>query len=511
MNPFFTVDGKPFFVIGGQTHNSSAYNRESLSQALAALKTYNGNTLEAPIYWGQVEPREGTYHFETLDGLVQTARENNLKLVLLWFGTWKNGCMEYTPSWVKSDPQRFRRVVTPTGEDTWVLSSHCKANLQADRKAFCRLMERLKQIDGSQKTVIAVQVENEPGILGSARDFSSEAEAEFRAEVPAAARAALAPGRPAGNWETLFGEDAAEIFTAWSIASYIDQIAEAGKQIYDLPLYVNVWLRENGWRLPGLSFPSGGAVSNRLDLWKAAARHINLIAPDIYVENREQYRSICTAYARKDNPLFVPESGHGVANAMNLFEAAADFGVTGYAIFGIETLLTHDGSPRPEALQVIESMRCLGAAAPLLVRYHGTGKIHAVTQQEFLPEQILEFGAYHGRVDFDLNRTWTDYSLRGASESQRGRGLIIEAGPREFYLTGGGFRLTLKARSGDKKIAGKTIDFLETRLSRYLSVEEGHFTPAGEWVTDKTRNGDEIDSGVWVHPSVGVVRVLLTE
>jgi beta-galactosidase GanA len=163
----FYVNGRPFFPLGGQVHNSSAYTLLGLDTAWKALEALHANTAEIPVYWEQVEPREEEYDFHQIDDLLTAARQRELKLVLLWFGTWKNGMMKYTPEWVKDNPQRFRRVTTPDGVSIAVLSPHGGATWEADCRAFCALMRHLKDQDENEQTVIAVQVENEPGTLGS--------------------------------------------------------------------------------------------------------------------------------------------------------------------------------------------------------------------------------------------------------------------------------------------------------------------------------------------------------
>ena len=363
MNNLYRVANRPFFILGGQVHNSSAYRLQDLEPAWKALELLHANTAEIPVYWEQVEPQEGVFDFTNLDQIITAARERGLRLVVLWFATWKNGSMQYAPSWVKNNPGRFQRVKAPAGNLLWVLSSHCQENLEADRRAYCALLSHLKLVDGDQGTVIALQIENEPGILGAARDYNPEAEREFKARVPAELLTNLkrspvesplrfaweqAGARRGGSWETVFGEQAPEYFSAWSIAGYINQLALAGKQIYPLPVYVNVWLGENGWWLPGESYPSGGAVSWVLDLWKWAAPDIDLIAPDIYLQDSDAYRSVCSVYSRPDNPLFIPESGGTLSNAVNLFEAIADFNAVGYAVFGIESLLGIESQLKPE-------------------------------------------------------------------------------------------------------------------------------------------------------------------
>jgi beta-galactosidase GanA len=337
----FTVDGKPFFPLGGQARNSSGYNDAESETAFRAVELIGGNTLEIPVYWDQVEPQEGAFDFASVDALLASARRHGLKLVLLWFGTWKNGDMDYAPAWVKTNPARFHRVISPSGKDCWVLSSHCAANFEADHRAFVALCDHLKAVDGVEGTVIAIQIENEPGILGSDRDYGPDGQADFERPVPAELIAAMrtagrgqafdlwraAGQRASGSWVELFGAAAGELMTAWSIATYIDRLAEAGKAILDVPMYINVWLGEGGWKLPGETYPSGGAVGRVLDIYKWCAPHVDLIAPDIYVADSRGYEAICALYARGDNPLFVPESGPGGANAWNIFRALADYDV----------------------------------------------------------------------------------------------------------------------------------------------------------------------------------------
>ena len=180
MTQVFTADGKPFFPIGAQACNSSGNNEAEWATAFKAIEILHGNTLEIPIYWEQIEPQEGHFDFSVVDDLLFHARLQEIKLVLLWFATWKNGKMNYAPAWVKTDPQRFRRVVTPSGKQIFVLSSHCPANFAADCSAFSALCAYLKDVDGADHTVIALQVENEPGILGCDRDYGRDGDADFQ-------------------------------------------------------------------------------------------------------------------------------------------------------------------------------------------------------------------------------------------------------------------------------------------------------------------------------------------
>jgi hypothetical protein len=522
----FTVNNKPFFILGGQVHNSSGYTKETLETAYQAIKLLKANMIEIPVYWERIEPSEGKFDFSELDLVIMTARAAQVRLVLLWFATWKNGSMQYAPEWVKADPQRFWQVTTHAGNSLWVLSSHCPATLEADRKAFCTLLEHLKTVNEDQ-TIIGIQIENEPGILGAVRDYGPAAEAEFAGAVPTDLLSKLPLSKPgpvhtawegmgcpsSGAWAEVFGEKAPEFFTAWSIARYTDRLAEAGKAVYNLPMYVNVWLGENGWHLPGGSYPSGGPASQALDIWKWATAHIDLIAPDIYIEPEDAYNAICQSYAREDNPLFIPESGSGLSNALNLFVAIARHHTVGYAVFGIESLLAADGSVRPECRPLVESFQCAAAALPLIEKFHGTGLIHAVAQREFQGEQLFDFGDYLGMAQFGKLESWPFYDFRHRPDGapQRGRGLIFTPNAREFFLVGAGYRLLLRKKLSDRQEFSRPHDRFDAPLTHYLRVEEGHFDAEGNWHIDRYRNGDEITGGLWVAPDVGVVHAILAD
>ncbi len=526
----FQVDGKPFFPLGGQVHNSSGYNLAELETAWKALEAMDANTVEIPVYWCQIEPEEGQFDLSVLDDLLQGARDHGLKLILLWFGTWKNGQIVYAPNWVKGNPERFRRVISAAGYPLGVLSSECRATFEADRRAFSALMQAIRERDATEKTILAVQVENEPGILGSDRDYSPEATATFHAPVPPelVSQVAQHPGTPvhhawqaagareAGSWPELFGPHAGEFMTAWQIAHYIDGIAAAGKAVYPVPMTINVWLGEGGRRLAG-EYPSGGAVAKVLDIYKWFTPHIDIIAPDIYAASSEGYRFECEAYRRPDNPLFVPESGRAGSNARHMFYALGRYDAIGYFAFGIESMLDEEGNLLPESAPVAASFRAARLAIPLLLEHQGTGRIHAVVEEEHAAEQYLDLEGYIGVVrylDADMPYPRGYLSPRPASREaiERARGLVIEAGPHEFYLVGGPFRVLFKRKPApDAELTpAAAAQLLADELPDYYLVEEGYLDEDGKWHAQHWRNGDEVAGGVWTDLRSGLVRVIMT-
>src|SRR5438270_12145043 len=126
------VEGKPFLVIGGERHNSSESSLDYMRAIWERLVALNRNTVLAPVSWELIEPEEGVFDFTLVDGLIQDARRHGLRLIFLWFGSWKNGMSSYIPLWVKQDYHRFPRIKLRDGQTVEVLSTLAEANWQAD-------------------------------------------------------------------------------------------------------------------------------------------------------------------------------------------------------------------------------------------------------------------------------------------------------------------------------------------------------------------------------------------
>ncbi|HEY0780063.1 MAG TPA: beta-galactosidase, partial [Gemmatirosa sp.] len=275
------VDGHPFLMLGAQVNNSSNYPA-MLPRVWPTIRALHANTVEVPVAWEQLEPVEGRFDFSFVDTLVQQARANRVHLVLLWFGTWKNTGPSYAPEWVKTNGQRFPRMRTRDGHTHYVLSPHGRATLDADKRAFVQLLQHLRDIDPGH-TVIMVQPENEVGSYGNPRDFSPAAQRLFDGSVPGELVRAL--GRSPGTWSAVFGARADQAFNAWYTARYIDEIAAAGKAVLNLPMYCNASLSSPFTEAGAEGTASGGPNWNVIAIWKAAAPHIDVVAPDIYTRD----------------------------------------------------------------------------------------------------------------------------------------------------------------------------------------------------------------------------------
>lgn len=351
------VDGEPYLALAGELKNSSSSSASYMADKWHELKDAGLNTVIGVLTWEQIEPREGEFDFANVDKLISAARDEGLKLVLIWMGSWKNGITSYDPVWVKSDTERFGLAMTKDGLSLPILSTQSLAARDADARAYAATMRHIRETD-SAHTVIMMQMENEVGLHGSTRDFSPEAVKAFEGDVPAALIEYLtanedsllpetldawtaAGKRTSGSWQDVFGtgDRADEFFMAWSYASYMDAIAAAGKAEYDIPVYVNAWIVQPEDSHPG-DYPSGGPQAQCHDIWRAAAPHIDILSPDIYLAD---YPSILRMYARSGNPVFVPESKGGLSGAANAAFTFGEMCGIGYSPFGVDNMTGADG------------------------------------------------------------------------------------------------------------------------------------------------------------------------
>lgn len=504
------VDGTPYLMLGGQINNSSAWPG-LLPKVWEAAANLHVNTIEAPIYWEQLEPQPDHFDYSMVDMLVHQAREHHVHLVLLWFATWKNGSQHYSPEWVKLDMARFPREISPKGEAMDILSPHSDNNLHADIHAFTALMRHLKMIDGAEHTVLLIQVENEPGTYGTNRDYSPAAQQLFNGPAPAALVTAM--HKSPGTWQQVFGADADESFAAWSISHYIDQVAAAGKAEYPLPMYVNVALRDpdDPHARAGANYPSGGGSYNMLDVWKATAHNVDIVAPDIYLSGDAKYRKLLALYGRPDNALFVPETANG-PNAARYFFSVLGAGGIGFSPFGIDRTrpfipptapVTVPGVPvgfvdptvPPPVNPLAAEYELFAPMVREIARLNFDGKLQTAVEEKGTPVETLDFGHWHARVSYGLNPFgWSNNPAPGNAEPI-GRVLVAQLGPNEYLVTGFHARI-------DFETAGRHREFLR--------VEEGHYED-GKWQFLRIYNGDQTDYGLNFTDEPRVLRVTLHE
>ena len=502
----FLVDGKPFIMLGGQVGNFSALP-DRMERARDSFRAMNLNTVEYPVYWNVIEPAEGRFDFSGFDQILRGIRAQGLRAVILWFGTWKNGAMDWTPNWVKADPARFPRVIGPGGKPIRVLSPHSRANLEADRKAYVAMMRHLREIDEADRTVIMVQVENEPGLLGSPRDYSAESNRLFAGPVPEKLAAALK--RRPGSWKDVFGREAEEAFSAYAVSGYINEVAAAGKAVYPLPTYVNVWNGGHGtndnWERfdrPGETYPSGGAVSHMLDLWKANAPSIDAIAPDIYHQSPLTYLKILSAYSRPDNPSLIVETGRGIA-CRAFFYAIADYSAIGFGPFGVDGA---GGGLRPDMAAVAADFRLFQSTIPVIADLQGTPHLKAAVEETGIGARNLIFGKYDVLVRFSPPArapagTIAEPAAAAPSEPSA-RVMVAELGPDEFLVMG-----------FDSSVEWRPAQGSDYTAAQFLEVEEGVYEN-GAWkrtVLGSTSQGDYTGPAVRLPAQGALMRVNLMQ
>jgi hypothetical protein len=492
------VEGRPYLILGGQIHNSSAWPSE-LPQVWKSLASLHANTVEAPVYWEQIEVRPGQFDFANVDQLVGGAREHNMHLVLLWFGTWKNGNMHYVPEWVKTNPKRFPRMIKADGEPIDVLSANSRANLEADKTAFVALMHHLKALDADEHTVLLVQIENESGGIGSVRDFSPEANAAFAGQVPADLLAVVQ--KQAGPWSHVFGSEADEIFQAYYQAHYVNEIAAAGKAEFTIPLYINVWisyppaeLPERRIPIPGIQYPSGGAVQKFVGLWRALAPSVDMIGPDIYTRDSDLVQEIMRTYHRPDNPLWIPETGRNDNFAKFLFYALRD-GAIGFSPFGVDqkgwnSLEDEMGKAHARNFALLEPM------SREIARLNFEGQLKTSVEEPGQARQELDFGPWQATVSYGFPQH--DGRRPPGTNDAHGASLVAQLGPDEFLVTG-----------VDASVSFHEPGRLPGLRMQILTAEEGSYEN-GVWKRARLWNGDETDRGLNFHQEQpAVVRIRL--
>jgi len=501
------VDGEPFLMLGMQANNSSNYP-DTLKKVWPSFEKLHANTLEIPVAWEQIEPVEGKFDFSYVDTLLQQAREHDARLVLLWFGTWKNNAPHYTPAWVKLNNERFPRVMTKTGDTLNSLSPLGKNTLEADKKAFLELMTHLKKVD-EKNTVIMVQVENEPGTWGADRDYSAMANKVFNSPIPAELVKKI--GVASGSWPEVFGKDADEFFHAYYIAKFCEELAAAGKAIKPLPMYANVALRDpfnpSFWE-------KGGATDNVIHIWKAAAPHLDAVAPDIYNPDHKTVLKWLAQYGGKNNPLFVPEIGNSQPYARYFFDTLGNGGI-GFAPFGmddtdyvnyplgankyddetIENFAQHYRVIAPmmrEWARLSFENNVWGFSEPLDAEAvkKMTAKPDATKEEKEAASkkiaealtQTIDLGKWNAEVTYGRPMFFT--SPPAGNDVASGGALIAQLGENEYLVT------AFKARVEFKPSA-------EIKDSKYMidRIEEGHYE-SGKWVMERVWNGDQTDWGL---------------
>jgi len=546
------VDGKPYLAMAGELSNNAATSLENMDTIWPKLVAGNLNTALIGVTWAQFEPVEGQYNYVQLDGVIAKARENHMHVILIWFASWKNGTSSFAPYWVKKDYQRFPRIQINDGKTVSMsgplelLSTFGDATRDADAKAFGALMKHVGEVDGTQHTVLMVQVENEVGVLRDTRDRSPAANRAYAGQVPAklmqyleAHKDSLIPEfrdvwaangyKKSGTWEEVFGPGkpadvvipiqttsppisalehenswqslhwpSDEIFMAWNYANYVEKVVEAGKAAYNIPMFVNGWLQQPNHAWPG-TFPSGGPLPEVHDLWRAGAPSIDILAPDLYLE---YFDEVCQRFTRNGNPLFIPETSTNPANAI---VAVGKYNTIGFSPFGI------DGN-RPIGADLSGTYSMLEQLAPMILARQGTDAVTAVRMVQGEDPKKVSLGNYTMTFTYTGRTTRLPPQPRGQNVASppppgtaanpteaplEAAAVIISTGPDEYYFGGGGMRVDFTANMPGPGNVGLG------------DVQEGKFVDGKFVVTRQIAGDDDAQGEILVLRPNNIVRVTL--
>lgn len=492
------VDGKPFLVLGGELGNSTSSSLDYMRPFWPKLVSLNLNTLLVPVYWELIEPAEGKFDFSLVDGLIQEARRHQLRLVPLWFASWKNSMSCYAPAWVKKDQRRFPRSQDAAGQGMEILSPFSKENVEADARAFAAFMRHLREVDGRDHTVIMVQVENEIGMIPDSRDRSAIADSLFKQSVPAElmgylekrketlipefrASWAAAGFKTRGTWDEVFGRGPKtdEIFMAWYFARYVNRVAQLGAAEYRLPMFVNAALIRPNYQ-PG-QYPSAGPLPHLMDVWRAGAPQVDFLSPDIYFPNFAEW---ARKYQQSGNPFFVPEAAPNSWSAVNAFYAVSQHDAIGFCPFAIESV------EDPIRGLLTAGYEALKQLSPLILEHQGKSAMAGLlpeSSEQKVPQKV-RLGGYTLNVTYERLPSATGTNAQ-TSEAISG-GLVVSVAPDEFILAGTGLVVTFETETPAETITG------------ILSAQEGKYIN-GQWTPGRWLNGDQTHQGRHVRLAAG--------
>lgn len=475
------VDGKEFFVLGGEIHNSVSSCMEYMEEYVwNRLEELPMNALLVPVHWEQVEKIKGEFDFTLPMQIIDRARKARIRLIFLWFGLWKNGASNYVPGWMKRDSKRYFRARYRGGRPSETISCFCDAAVEADAAAFGGFMAFLREYDGREHTVIMVQVENEAGFYGEERDFGKEAAQKYQEPVPETVCRLY--GKE-GSWEQVFDYEAPEHFMSWYTACAMERIAAAGKKEYPLPLFTNAWLEQFPFR-PG-TYPSGGPIARMIPIWKEAAKSIDMLSPDIY---HSDFYGCCDQYALKNNPLLIPETIRQPLSASHLLGALGCYhNMIGFSPFGVDDILN-----APVYAQMRESEldallidwqwdRCLPENTEYLRRAYkivaGVWELYRKEKEKFIGfarRSRNEDGTVISMGKYDVLLKYPEEEKKAGSG-----GFLFPVDEYCFYIAGCNVQISLMGRRGSGLLA-EPVGMWEGRF------ENGRFIPG------RKQNGDRL-------------------
>lgn len=494
------INGSPGLILGGELGNSSASCFEDIDRIFPHLKAIGLNTVLVPACWDLLEPQEGKFDFSLTDHVLEQARANGLNVVFLWFGAWKNSMSCYAPEWFKRDWERFPRARTKEGKPLEIASAFSENVYKADSKAFTEWLRHVADADKNHHTVAMIQIENEIGMLESARDHSDAANKAY-------ARWTDINPDVAASLPEIYRE---ERFMAAAYARYVERLAQEARNITDIPLYVNAAMNSRG-RAPG-QYPSAGPLAHLMDIWKHYAPTVDFMSPDLYDSG---YKGWIAQYAVDGNPLFIPEIRRDENCGAKAFYAFGEKDALGFSPFSIED------SPADTKLKA--AYDCLGQLTPYILKYRGTQDMSGVlvdqadTDTTFISDGLRIHAAHFFTLPWDSRAT-------DGSTWPEGGGIIIRIAPMEYIVAGSGIVVTFDrpdASSPERQLGEDGFDLSgtasadlphpsATQQSRIgiVACDEVSIDPDGQTHYIRRLNGDQDHQGRHVRIGVDDFKIL---
>ena len=431
-------------ILGGELSNSAVTSVEDIDEVIPRMKTLGLNTVLVPAYWEFIEPEEGRFDFTLIDRTIQRARENELKIVFLWFGAWKNSMSCYAPLWFKQDTKRFPRAFTADGKPLEIASCFSENVFQADNRAFEALVKHIAETGNDVVTMI--QVENEIGTLESARDHSNLAKTVYEKGVPQELLSFLKNNQKSLHpwlkarlqtsllsskspaWTEVFGDDifTDEIFMAYYYATYVGRLCVTARKHTQIPLYVNAAMNSRG-RKPG-QYPSAGPLAHLIDFWHAGAPQLAMLAPDIYDTG---FKGWADQYALPNNRLFIPETRCCKNSGVRALYAFGEHEALGFSPFAIDQIPPQETDCLQKAYDFIRQLSSF-RASPSTVKAHW-GLLF--DQQD--KERIIKDGDNVLTCRHYYTLPW-DARATDGSEWPEGGAVLLKLADDEYLLAGSG-------------------------------------------------------------------------
>lgn len=445
------VDGKPFIILGLQWDCDSCYSAETLISMMPVARKLGCNTAVLPLMWRLIEPEEGVYDFSILEAMLRGARENDLRVVPVWFGSYKNACLNYAPDWVRENEQRFRRAVKQDGTSLHNFACYsCEETLRCDVRVVEKIFEYLRDHDPDHR-VILFQVNNETGLLNTTRCHCPECNRRF-AEA---------------DHMGLSGVRADELFSAERILSFMETIAQAAKAIYPLPCYMNAWLPGHSPDcLPG-DYPSGGPVERVLGYYRQHKRFIDFVSPDVYDTGLNNFLRRCEEYSFEGNSLYIAEHGAGVGSRaeQNVYYALGRYGAIGFDPWAIDCAFPGvEGRPlycrvtgriSDEAYELAQSYLPIRDAMQVIAHCQNTDRMAYWVQEP-------------GDVDSVMDLEGVRILVQYVAPQKNSRGLAMKLDEYTYVIVGCGGSVRLFDKEG-VPLTIERIDYGQFKDETFLS------------------------------------------